>query len=55
MNSNRDPIDEKVRRFENAVRELIDEGYSFVDHRAWLNAAAARAAVDLQEVLPTRH
>ena len=55
MSSNHDVTDEKIRRFEKAVRELIDEGHSFLDHRAWLHAAAARAGVDLQEVLPTRH
>lgn len=47
--------DDKVRRFEKAVRDLIDEDCAFVDHQGWLDAAAARAGVDLQEVLPTRH
>jgi hypothetical protein len=55
MNSNRDPLDEKVSRFEKAVRELIKEGHTFADHEAWLDAAATRAGVDLQEVLPTEH
>jgi hypothetical protein len=48
-----DTKNEKVHRFEKALRELIDEGYSFVDHGAWFEAAAARASVDLQEVLST--
>jgi hypothetical protein len=30
-------------------------GYLFVNHQARLEAAAARAGVDLQEVLPTLH
>jgi hypothetical protein len=53
--SSEEELDDKVRRFEKAVRDLIDEGHGFVDHQAWLEAAAARAGVDLQEVLPTRH
>ena len=56
MNSSTDEeLDDKVRRFEKAVQELIEEGHSFADQQAWLEAAAARAGVDLQEVLPTRH
>jgi len=55
MNCKPDPMDEKVRRFEQAVRELIEKGHSSVDQQAWLEAAAARAGVDLQEVLPTWH
>ena len=56
MNSRSDKkLDDKVRRFEKAVRDLIDEGHGFVDHQAWLEAAARRAGVDLQEVLPTWH
>jgi hypothetical protein len=56
MNSSSgEELDDKVRRCEKAVRELIDEGHWFPDHHAWLDAAAARAGVDLQEVLPTRH
>jgi len=55
MNFGRDPIDEKVARFEKAVRELIEEGHSFVDQKAWLEAAAARAGISLQEFLPTQH
>ena len=55
MNFRRDPIDEKVARFEKAVRELIEEGHSFVDQQSWLEAAAARAGINLQEFLPTQH
>jgi hypothetical protein len=56
MNSSSDKeIDDKVRRFEKAVRDLIDEGHGYVDHQAWLEAAATRAGVELQEVLFTRH
>jgi hypothetical protein len=56
MTSNSDPQnDEKIRRLEEALRELIEEGHSFVDHEAWLDAAAVRAGVDVQEVLPTHH
>jgi hypothetical protein len=55
-NSSSDPeLDDKVRRFDKAVRELIEEGHWFPDHQAWLEAAATRAGVDLQEVLPTWH
>jgi hypothetical protein len=56
MNSNSDPDnDDKIGRLERAVRELIEEGRSFVDKQSWLEAAATRAGVDLQEVLPTHH
>jgi TPP-dependent pyruvate/acetoin dehydrogenase alpha subunit len=55
MSSTDDPKADKIRRFEKSMRELIDEGHSFVDHEAGLEAAAARAGVDLQEVLPTYH
>lgn len=56
MNSSSDPQnDDNIRRFEKAVRELIEEGLSLEDHQAWLEAIAARASVDLQEVLPPRH
>ena len=55
MNFKRGPIDEKVARYEKAVRELIEEGHSFVDQKAWLEAAAARAHINLQEFLPTQH
>jgi hypothetical protein len=56
MNSRADPeSDDKIRRLDEAVRELIEESHSFVDHQAWLDAAAARAGVDLQDVLPTHH
>jgi len=40
---------------EDAVHELIDEGYSLFDYRGLLEKAAERAGVDLQEVHPTRH
>jgi hypothetical protein len=56
MTSNSDPeSDEKISRLEEAVRELIEEGHSFADHQEWLEAAAARAGVELQEMLPTHH
>jgi hypothetical protein len=56
MNSSADfESDDKIRRLDEAVRELIEEGYSFVNHQAWLEAAAERAGVNLQEVLPTQH
>jgi hypothetical protein len=56
MNSSSDKeLDDKVRRLEQAVRDLIGEGHWFLNHQAWLEAAAARAGVDLQEVLPARH
>ena len=55
VNFDDDPKGEKIRKFEKAVRELIEEGHSFSDHEAWLDMAAARAGVDLQEVLPTQH
>jgi len=35
MNSSSDPeLDDKVRRFEKAVRELIEEGHWLPDHQA---------------------
>jgi hypothetical protein len=56
MNSSSEQeLDDKVCRFEKAVRDLIEEGHWIPDHQASLEAAAARAGVDLQEVLPTRH
>ena len=55
MSTTEDPDADKIIRFERAVRELIEEGHSFVDQQAWLEAAAARSGVDLQEVLPTQH
>jgi hypothetical protein len=55
VNSNDDSTSEKIRKFEKTVRELIEEGHSFADHEAWLDMAATRAGVDLQEVLPTQH
>ena len=56
MNSSSDPeLDDKVSRFEKAVRELIEEGHWLPNHQAWLDAAARRAGVDLREVLPTWH
>jgi hypothetical protein len=55
MGKSSETMDEKVRRFENAVRELIEEGHSLFDYRGLLEKAAERAGVDLQEVHPTRH
>jgi hypothetical protein len=55
MSSDDDHEADKIRRFETAVWELIEGGHSFVDQQAWLEAAAARAGVHLQEVLPTHH
>jgi hypothetical protein len=54
MNTSADfESDDKIRRLDEPVRELIEEGFTFVDHQAWLEAAAARASVNLQEALPT--
>jgi hypothetical protein len=56
MNSSFDQeLDDKVRRFEKAVRELIEEGHWLPDHQAWLDAAARRAGIDVREVLPIWH
>lgn len=55
MGGSDDAIDEEVRRFEQAVHDLLDEGHSIVDYRGLLEAAAARAGVELQEVHPTVH
>ena len=46
---------EQVERFEQAVHDLIDEGFSILDYYGLLHAAAKRAGVDLQEVHPTSH
>jgi hypothetical protein len=37
------------------VHDLIGEGHWFLHDQSWRDAAAARAGVDLQEVLPTWH
>ncbi len=50
-----DAQSENVRRFEQAVHELIDEGHSILDFHGLLRAAADRAGVELDEVHPTRH
>jgi hypothetical protein len=55
MNSNSDPGNGKILRLKKAVKNLIEEGHSFVDHQAWLEAAAGRAGGDLQGALPTQH
>jgi len=49
--SSDEELDDKFRRFEKAVHDLIDEGHGFEKHQAWLEAAAIRAGIDLQEVL----
>lgn len=54
MKSDRDPRD-KVRRFEDALCELIDEGYSILNFEALLKAAAERAGVDLRDLKPILH
>jgi hypothetical protein len=43
----------KVHRLEQVVRDLIGEGHWFLDYQSWLETAAARAGVELQEVPPT--
>lgn len=46
------PKNERVRRFEQAVQDLIGEGYSILDIDGLLAAAAKRAGVILEEVHP---
>jgi hypothetical protein len=48
-----DTTDDEVRRFEAAVHELIDEGYSVLDVQGLLRAAAERAGIELERVHPT--
>jgi len=48
-------LDEKIARLDNAVRELIEEATLPADHQEWLESAARRAGVDLNEVLPRTH
>jgi hypothetical protein len=50
-----DTLENKVRRFEQALHELIDEGHSILNYRGLLEAAAKRAGVEIQEVHPTVH
>ena len=47
--------DEKIARLDKAVRELIEEPTLPASHQEWLEAAARRAGVDLNEVLPRTH
>ena len=55
MKSDRDPTDDPVRRFEDALCELLDEGHSILNFDDLLQAAAERAGVDLQDIDPTSH
>jgi hypothetical protein len=55
MSSTDDPKADKIRRLENAVLELTEEGHPIVAHVTWLDADTARAGVALQRVLPTQH
>jgi hypothetical protein len=48
-------LDEKIARLDKAVRELIEEATLPADHQEWLETAARRAGVDLNEVLPRTH
>jgi hypothetical protein len=48
-------LDEEIARLDKAVRELIEEGAFLTNHQEWLEAAARRAGVDLNEVLPRTH
>jgi hypothetical protein len=48
-------LDEKIARLDKAVRELIEEVPLPANHQEWLEAAARRAGVDLNEVLPRTH
>jgi hypothetical protein len=50
-----DSLDEQVRRFEDAVHELLEEGHSVLDVSGLLRAAAERAGVELERVHPTMH
>lgn len=47
--------DEALRRLEIALRQLLNEERSFRSCRGLLIAAAARARLDLSEVMPTLH
>ena len=55
MDRDDDEHQDKIRRFEQAVHELIAEGHSLFDYYGLLDGAAERAGVDRQEVHPTRH
>ena len=48
-------LDEKIARLDKAVRELIEEATLPANHQEWLETAARRAGVDLNEVLPRTH
>ena len=48
-------LDEKIARLDKALRELIEEPTLPASHQEWLEAAARRAGVDLNEVLPRTH
>jgi hypothetical protein len=48
-------LDEKIARLDKAVRELIEEATLPASHQEWLESAARRAGVDLNEVLPRTH
>jgi hypothetical protein len=54
VTSDRDPDDdERVQRFEAAVGDLIEEGFSFSDAEVFLRAAAERAGLEWRDVFPT--
>ena len=48
-------LDEKIARLDEAVCELIEEPTLPANHHEWLETAARRAGVDLNEVLPRTH
>jgi hypothetical protein len=48
-------LDEKIARLDKAVHELIEEPRLPANHQEWLEAAARRAGVNLNEVLPRTH
>ena len=48
-------LDEKIARLDKAVRELIEEPMLPASHQEWLETAARRAGVNLNEVLPRTH
>jgi hypothetical protein len=48
-------LDEKIARLDKAVRELIEAATLPASHQEWLETAARRAGVDLDELLPRTH
>jgi hypothetical protein len=48
-------LDEKIARLDRAIRQLIEAATLPASHQEWLETAARRAGVDLNEVLPRTH